>query len=117
VEQRFSAALKVLDKIHATHGRSSQFARELLSPAVNVWGRVRDPSRRSKAPQLAGKTHRQGYDYALLFHRHPEEAQVFAKRRPASEEPAPSLPRGSLHFYPKAPVRHDATGEGRCGRD
>jgi hypothetical protein len=28
---------------------------------------------------------------------HPEEAQAFAKRRPANEEPAPSVSRGSLH--------------------
>jgi hypothetical protein len=28
---------------------------------------------------------------------HPEEAQAFAKRTPANEEPAPSLPRGPLH--------------------
>jgi hypothetical protein len=28
---------------------------------------------------------------------HPEEAQALAKRRPANEEPAPSVSRGSLH--------------------
>src|ERR1700680_4285147 len=38
---------------------------------------------------------------------HPEAAQAFAKRRPANEEPAPSLPRGSLYFL----LGHYATGE------
>jgi hypothetical protein len=42
---------------------------------------------------------RAGLLEASLFRCHPEEAQAVAKRRSADEEPAPSLPRGSLHFY------------------
>jgi hypothetical protein len=50
-------------------------------------------------PNWESRAHR---DYALFFHCHPEEAQAFAKRRPANEGAA---------LLPEGTGPHDATGE------
>jgi len=73
-----------------------------------AWGRVSDPSRRSKAPQLTGTTHLQSYDSF--------SAVILRKRRPSHSEglPTKSLPRacrGDLCTSTWTPARHYATGE------
>jgi hypothetical protein len=64
-------------------------------------------------------THVRGAEQSSAEDCHPEEAQAFAKRGPATEEPAPSLSRGPLHppADEPAPPKKACHPEGARKRD